>query len=72
MPQWGNHLPELLQAGLVLAVLGSIGSLLASLVADNISQRRHDSDRELIGQGLANGCAGLLSDLPGAGATCAR
>jgi len=69
IPQWGSHLPVLLRAGLVLAVLGSIDSLLTSLVADNISQSRHNSDRELIGQGLANGCAGLLSGLPGAGAT---
>ncbi|QEY31847.1 SulP family inorganic anion transporter [Synechococcus sp. RSCCF101] len=69
LPAWGQHWPDLMRAGLVLAVLGSIDSLLTSLVADNISQTRHDSDRELIGQGLANSCAGLLSGLPGAGAT---
>ncbi|WP_115126660.1 SulP family inorganic anion transporter [Synechococcus sp. GEYO] len=68
-PNWSNHLPLLLKAGLVLAVLGAIDSLLTSLVADNISQTRHRSDRELVGQGIANGISGLFSGLPGAGAT---
>jgi SulP family sulfate permease len=38
-------------------------------VADNITQTNHDSNRELIGQGIANSAAGFLSGLPGAGAT---
>ena len=54
---------------LMLAVLGSIDSLLTSLVADNLTGTRHHSDRELIGQGLGNALAGLLGGLPGAGAT---
>ena len=68
-PNWSNHLPLLLKAGLVLAVLGAIDSLLTSLVADNIGQSRHRSDRELVGQGIANSISGLFSGLPGAGAT---
>jgi SulP family sulfate permease len=68
-PNWSHHLPVLMKAGLVLAVLGSIDSLLTSLVADNISQTRHRSDRELVGQGIANSISGLFSGLPGAGAT---
>ncbi|KZR84691.1 SulP family inorganic anion transporter [Synechococcus sp. MIT S9504] len=68
-PDWSNHLPLLLKAGIVLAVLGAIDSLLTSLVADNISQSRHRSDRELVGQGIANSISGLFSGLPGAGAT---
>ncbi|MEL7521917.1 MAG: SulP family inorganic anion transporter, partial [Cyanobacteria bacterium J06553_1] len=55
--------------GLMLAVLGSIDSLLTSLVADNITQSQHDSDRELIGQGIGNFISGLFGGLPGAGAT---
>jgi len=55
--------------GLMLAVLGSIDSLLTSLVADNITQTQHDSDRELIGQGIGNLLSGLFGGLPGAGAT---
>ena len=69
MPDFGQHLPELLKAGVVLALLGAIDSLLTSLVADNITQTNHDSNRELIGQGIANTASGLLSGLPGAGAT---
>ncbi|MDJ0745447.1 MAG: SulP family inorganic anion transporter [Xenococcaceae cyanobacterium MO_167.B27] len=55
--------------GFMLAVLGSIDSLLTSLVADNITHTSHDSDRELIGQGIGNLIAGLFGGLPGAGAT---
>ena len=69
MPNFSQHLSELVKAGLVLALLGAIDSLLTSLVADNITQTSHDSNRELIGQGMANTAAGFLSGLPGAGAT---
>ncbi len=69
IPNIKDNLPVIVQAGLVLAVLGAIDSLLTSLVADNISQTRHNSDRELIGQGIGNSVAGLFSGLPGAGAT---
>ena len=65
--------PELLlqmcQAALMLAALGSVDSLLTSLVADNMTKSHHDSDRELVGQGIGNLVAGLLGGLPGAGAT---
>ena len=54
---------------ITLAVLGSIDSLLTSLVADNITRTQHDSDRELIGQGIGNMAASLLGGIPGAGAT---
>jgi hypothetical protein len=50
-PDFSQHLPELVKAGMVLALLGAIDSLLTSLVADNITQTNHDSNRELIGQG---------------------
>ena len=69
IPSFNQYFPIILKAGLVLAVLGAIDSLLTSLVADNISQTRHNSDRELIGQGIGNSIAGLFSGLPGAGAT---
>lgn len=60
---------ELLYAGVLLAVLGAIDSLLTSLVADSMTRNQHDSDRELIGQGVGNAVAGLFGGLPGAGAT---
>ncbi|MEO1394985.1 MAG: SulP family inorganic anion transporter [Cyanobacteria bacterium J06634_5] len=60
---------DMLGYGIVLAALGAIDSLLTSLVADNITRTQHDSDRELIGQGIGNMVSGLLGGLPGAGAT---
>jgi SulP family sulfate permease len=58
-----------LEAAVLLAVLGAIDSLLTSLVADNMTRTRHDSDKELIGQGIGNTFAGLFGAIPGAGAT---
>lgn len=57
------------EAAIILAVLGSIDSLLTSLVADNMTRTRHDSNKELIGQGIGNTVAGLIGGVAGAGAT---
>ncbi|TVZ40919.1 SulP family sulfate permease [Alteromonadaceae bacterium 2753L.S.0a.02] len=65
----GDLLKEMLVNALMLAVLGSIDSLLTSLVADNVTGTQHDSDRELVGQGIGNAVSGLFGGLPGAGAT---
>ncbi|TVP68278.1 MAG: SulP family inorganic anion transporter [Leptolyngbya sp. LCM1.Bin17] len=64
-----RELDDMLRYGIMLAVLGAIDSLLTSLVADSISRTQHDSDKELIGQGLGNLLSGLFGGLPGAGAT---
>ena len=64
-----NRLRLIFGYSLMLAVLGSIDSLMTSLVADNITRTQHDSDRELIGQGIGNLLSGLFGGLPGAGAT---
>jgi len=58
-----------LGAAVTLAVLGAIDSLLTSVVADNMTKTKHDSNRELIGQGIGNAVAGLFGGIPGAGAT---
>ena len=58
-----------LQPAFILALLGSIDSLLTSLVADSITRTRHNPNRELMGQGLGNLVAGVVGALPGAGAT---
>ena len=71
MPQWPVFNPELLidmvKSALALAVLGTIDTLMTSLVADNISRDHHDSDQELVGQGIANIFSGLFSGIAGAG-----
>lgn len=64
-----DELPLIVQPALILALLGSIDSLLTSLVADSITRTRHNSNRELIGQGIGNMVSGLIGGLPGAGAT---
>ena len=57
------------QPALILALLGSVDSLLTSLVADSLTGTRHKPNRELVGQGIGNMISGLLGGLPGAGAT---
>lgn len=66
---WGSILVAAIIPGLTLAGLGSIDTLLTSVVADNITKTKHNSNRELIGQGIGNAMAGLFCGLPGAGAT---
>ncbi len=69
-PTFSLHdLPTMLQAALVLGFLGSVDSLLTSLVADSMTGTHHNSNRELFGQGLGNLLAGLFGAIPGAGAT---
>ena len=53
----------------VLAILGSIDSLLTSVIADNMTKTKHNSNRELIGQGIGNALAAIIGGIPGAGAT---
>lgn len=55
--------------GLTLAGLGSIDTLLTSVVADNITKTKHNSNQELIGQGVGNALSGLFCGIAGAGAT---
>lgn len=64
-----GFLVSALQPALILALLGSVDSLLTSLVADSLTGTRHNADRELIGQGIGNMVAGLIGGVPGAGAT---
>ena len=53
----------------VLGMLGCIDALLTSVVADSLTRTEHNSNKELIGQGLANVVSGLFGAMPGAGAT---
>ncbi len=54
---------------LVLALLGSIDALLTSVIAENMTKKESDSNKELFGQGLGNLVSGMFGGLPGAGAT---
>jgi SulP family sulfate permease len=53
----------------ILGMLGCIDALLTSVVADSLTRTEHDSNKELIGQGIANMVAGLFGGIAGAGAT---
>lgn len=64
-----SQIGRIVGLGLALAVLGTIDSLLTSVVADSLTRNKHNSNRELIGQGIGNMAAALLGGLPGAGAT---
>jgi SulP family sulfate permease len=54
---------------IVLGVLGCIDALLTSVVADSLTRQEHNSNKELVGQGIGNVMSGLFGGLPGAGAT---
>lgn len=64
----GLVMPYIVTA-ITLAGLGAIDSLLTSVVADNITKTKHNSNRELVGQGIGNSIAALFGGIPGAGAT---
>ncbi|MCF0159214.1 MAG: SulP family inorganic anion transporter [Bacteroidaceae bacterium] len=66
---WGVILEAAVVPGLTLAGLGSIDTLLTSVVADNITKTKHNSNKELIGQGVGNLMAGMFCGISGAGAT---
>jgi len=63
--QWQTMLID----ALVLGMLGCIDALLTSVIADNLTKQQHNSDKELIGQGVGNVMSGFFGGLPGAGAT---
>lgn len=71
IPHWNDFglVRELINPAIALAALGSIESLLAAVVADGLTvSDRHNSDRELIGQGLANIVVPFFGGIPATGA----
>ncbi|WP_232695736.1 SulP family inorganic anion transporter [Brevibacillus daliensis] len=70
------HFPEitwekimmLLPPAFVIAMLGGIESLLSAVVADGMTGKQHNSNRELIGQGIANIVTPLFGGIPATGA----
>ena len=69
VPPTADFLLRAIEPALILALLGSVDSLLTSLIADSLTGTRHRADQELVGQGIGNMVAGLIGGLPGAGAT---
>ena len=64
-----NNISSVIVGALTLAGLGTIDTLLTSVVADNVTKTKHNGNRELIGQGLGNFVAALFGGIPGAGST---
>src|SRR5437667_3705241 len=69
MPQlsWAN-LQHLFQPAVTIALLAAIESLLSAVVADGMTDDRHDSNQELIAQGIANIASPLFGGIPATGA----
>lgn len=64
LKEFSTVLPE----AITLAILCSVETLLAALVSDSLTRETHNSERELIGQGVGNLLAGLFGGLAGSGA----
>jgi sulfate permease, SulP family len=70
LPSWEfDKFRSIIVPAAMLAIVGSLDSLLTSLVADALTKDRHNGVLELVGQGIGNAAAGLFGGLPGAGAT---
>ncbi|MGB4440790.1 MAG: SulP family inorganic anion transporter [Coriobacteriia bacterium] len=64
---WAD-LPELVRPAFAIALLGAIESLLSATVADGMTGTRHDSNQELLGQGVANIAASFFGGFAATGA----
>lgn len=64
-----TYASQIFAAAVTLAVLASIDSLLTSIVADSLTKTQHNSNKELIGQGVGNTLCSFFGAVPGAGAT---
>ena len=71
------HLPETapgvlvraIEPAVVIALVGSVDTLLTALVGDSMTRTRNDPSRELLAQGIGNVITGFIRGLPGSGAT---
>lgn len=63
-----HSLMEVIRPAFVIAILGGIESLLSAVVADGMTNKRHNSNRELFGQGIANIVTPLFGGIPATGA----
>ena len=63
-----THLPEILFDALAIAFLGGIEALLSAVIADGMVGTRHQSNCELVGQGIANFASIIFGGIPATGA----
>ena len=63
-----DSIRHLAQPAMVIAMLGAIESLLSAAVADGVIGDRHDSNQELVAQGIANMVSPLVGGIPATGA----
>ncbi|MBT2582244.1 SulP family inorganic anion transporter [Planococcus sp. ISL-109] len=74
LPQFGipnitlDNVIQMIRPALVIAILGGIESLLSAVVADGMTNTKHNSNKELMGQGLANMITPLFGGIPATGA----
>jgi SulP family sulfate permease len=59
-----KHIGDLIRPAVAIALLGSIESLLSAVVADGMIDGRHDSNQELMAQGIANLASSLFGGIP--------
>ena len=64
---WQN-IQDLMGPAMTVAMLGAIESLLSAVVADGLTNDRHDSNQELMAQGIANMVSPLFGGIPATGA----
>jgi SulP family sulfate permease len=64
-----EEMPKIIFYAILLAMLGTIDSLLTSVIADQLTGDQHKPNKETIGQGIGNIFSGLFGGLAGAGAT---
>ncbi|MFK8183820.1 MAG: SulP family inorganic anion transporter [Phormidesmis sp.] len=65
----GDQLQLMMIDAAVLGMLGCIDALLTSVVADSLTRTEHNSNKELMGQGIGNIVSGIFGGIAGAGAT---
>ena len=63
-----DSIRRLAQPAMVIAMLGALESLLSAAVADGVIGDRHDSNQELVAQGIANMVSPLIGGIPATGA----
>ncbi len=66
-----DNLQLMFTSAVVLAIVSSIDSLLSCVICDSLTRSEHQSNKELIGQGVANLITGFCGGIAGAGATTA-